>query len=460
MRQILTYGANVLGGVVLARLLPPAEFGFYAVVSLFLAFLNIFGGTGFAGNLIRMPEEPTLHAYRTVFTAQQLIVGVVSAAVWFASPWISKMYGLHEHGIWFFRLSALSLVFTSLMVIPQITMERNLAFDKLALIEVAQAVSFNFVAILLAWRHFGIVSFACALVVRSAVGAVLANAISPWKTALLWDPEGLRSHIAFGVTLQGGQILSMIKDSITPLFVGLFLGAQPMGYATWAMTFANYPAVLLMPMQRLYMPFFARLQNDLDALARFVPRTLWIVNAIAAPLAVLSVALATPITTIIFGQQWLVALPLFYCFSAASVSAAVNTPLMGLLNALGKPHLNLIVIGLAMLAIWALGVPLIVHFGLFGFGLATIGASFANILLYWFIWRGIGIQSWRSFWPAWPLALCIGILLLVLQRMAPVHTILVLLMDSVSALGIYGIVLWCGWRQPFDAWIRLVRHVE
>jgi teichuronic acid exporter len=215
-----------------------------------------------------------------------------------------------------------------------------------------------------------------------------------------------------------------------------------------------------MPMQRLYMPFFAKVQNDRDALGRFVPRTLWIVNVIAAPLAVLSVALAIPITTIVFGQKWLVALPLFYCFSVGSLSAAVNTPLMGLLNALGKPHLNLIVIGLAMTAIWALGVPLIVHFGLPGFGLATIGASLANIFLYLFVWKLTGIQSWRSFWPAWPVALCIGTLTLFLQRVAPAHTILVLFMYSIGALGSYGLVLWYGWRQPFDAWIRLVRHAE
>ena len=80
IRQVLTYGVNILGGVVLARMLSPSEFGFYAIVSLLLAFLNVFGGTGFAADLIRVSDEPTLHAYRAVFTAQQMIVGAACVA--------------------------------------------------------------------------------------------------------------------------------------------------------------------------------------------------------------------------------------------------------------------------------------------------------------------------------------------------------------------------------------------
>jgi O-antigen/teichoic acid export membrane protein len=457
VRQVLTYGTNVLGGVILARLLSPAEFGFFAIVTLFLAFLNIFGGTGLAGNLIRTHDEPTIKAYRTVFTAQQSIVLTVAVSVWFASPGISSLYHLHEHGVWFFRMTAISVVLTSLMVIPQIKMERVLAFDRLALIEVCQAISFNIVAILLAWRHFGILAFALGLLARSAIGAILANLISPWPFGFHWDPLGLKSHILFGVTLQFGQLLAMVKDSITPLFVGLYLGAAQMGYATWAMTFAAYPGVLLMPMQRLYLPFFARLQNDRSALSRFIPHTLWIVNVIAAPLAVFSVALAHPITIILFGAKWLPALPVFYCFALASISTPSSTPLMGLLNALGKPQLTLWIIGLAMVSTWALGVPLMLKFGLFGFGLALIGASLVNLLLYWLAWKETKVSFWRLFWPAWPVSLAIGFLIFCLLGIVPARNVALLLLYAAAAFVTYGAVLFFGFAGRTRAWIRFLR---
>jgi O-antigen/teichoic acid export membrane protein len=460
VRQVFTYGANILGGVVLARLLSPAEFGFYAVIALLLAFLSVFGGTGFAGNLIRIPDEPTHETYRTVFTAQQLIVGIICVIIWFAAPRISTLYHIQVHGVPFFRLTAASMVLTSLMVVPQVKLERHLAFDKLAMIEVCQAISFNTVAILIAWRGGGILAFAVGLLARSAVGAILTNIISPWAVGFRWDPQLLKSHLKFGINLQGGQILAILKDSITPLFVGMYMGAAQMGYATWAMTFASYPTILLFPVQRLYLPFFARLQDDRVALARFVHHALWIANVISAPLIIFSVVFARPITTTIFGSKWLVALPLFYCFSVVNLSSPTVAPLLGLLNALGKTHLTFLVIFLAMISLWLLGVPLIMHFGLFGFGLAVIGSSLVNLFLYWVVWRQTGVLPWRSYWPAWPIALSIGALLLAMQKLLPVHGIPSLFVYFTFALIAYYTVLWYRFPEQTRAWARLFKQAR
>jgi O-antigen/teichoic acid export membrane protein len=266
--------------------------------------------------------------------------------------------------------------------------------------------------------------------------------------------------MAFGITLQSGQVLAMVKDSINPIFIGMFLGATQMGYATWAMTFASYPALLLVPVQRLYLPFFARLQDDPRGLSLFVPRALWIANVILAPLTIFSVVVARPITSIIFGEKWLVALPLFYCLSAVNISAASSTILMGLLNALGKPRLSLRIIFLAMVATWLLGVPLIIYFGLIGFGLAVFGSSLVNIYLFWLVWKETGVSPIRPYWPAWPLSLLMGALILIAQRVAPIHTIPTLLIYSIAAFASYSAALWYGFPVETQSWIRLLRSIR
>ena len=257
MRQGLVYGSNIAGGIILARLLTPAQFGFYGVILFCVAFLNVFGGTGFAANLIRSEEHPTLTDFRAVFTGQQALVGIVFVCIWASAPWLGSHYHMQQ-GNWFFRLIGLSLVLTSLMVISQVLMERELAFGKLAIVEVAQGVIFNLVAVVLAWRGVGVLSLAIALGARAACGALLSNIIEPWPIGWLWDTRVLRRHLHFGIALQASQFISLAKDSITPLFVSLYLGAAKMGYVTWATTLAGYPTMVLMPLQRLYLPFFAR----------------------------------------------------------------------------------------------------------------------------------------------------------------------------------------------------------
>ncbi|QEE28387.1 oligosaccharide flippase family protein [Terriglobus albidus] len=434
IRQLLAHGSNVLGGVLLARLLTPGQFGFFALVTLFLTFLNIFGGTGFAGNLIRVPEEPGLRTYRVIFTGQQILVGSLCTAIAFAAPWIASLYHLADHGTTFFRLTALSLFFTSLMVIPQVRMERELEFDKLALIEVSQAVSFNLTTVLLAWKGFGILSFAVGMIVRSCLGAILANLISPWKTGFQWDWPLLRANVHYGVALQTGQVLAMAKDSITPLFVGLYLGSTQMGYATWAMTFASFPIMILMPLQRLYLPFYARLQHAPEALAHYLRHTFLLVNGIAAPLSVICVALAHPITRLVFGEKWVVAIPLFFCFSFANLFGPSVTPILGLFNALGKSHTTMQVILAVMIMTWIFGVPLMIHFGLMGFGFTIVCTQFVNIWLYWFVKKLVPVRPFASYWPAWPLSFAIGLGLFAIESQFPARNLVVLL--SYGAVGL------------------------
>jgi O-antigen/teichoic acid export membrane protein len=458
VRQGLVYGSNIAGGVILSRMLTPAEFGFYGVVLFFVVFLNIFGGTGFAANLIRTEEYPSLADFRAVFTAQQAVVGLIFLGVWAVAPWLASHYHMEHNGSAFFRLIGVALVLTSLMVISQVLMERELAFSKLAVVEVAQALTFNLAAIVLAWRGVGVLSFSIALVMRAACGALLSNAMEPWSMGWLWDSTVLKRHIRYGLALQGGQFISLAKDSITPIFVGLHLGAAKMGYVTWAATLAGYPTMMLTPLQRLYLPFFARLQSDRKELRRYATHAMWMANAFAAPLVVTTVALAHPITVMIFASKWLVALPLFYCLAIANVLASGSAPMLGLLNATGKSHVTLMLAIVWMITTWAFGVPLMMKFGMIGFGIAVIAVQITNIGLYWVIWREVSLSVLPTYWPCWPVAIAIGSLMLLLQRIWPICEIATLAAYVFVGLIAYATILWFGFPRQTRILGRIIKQ--
>jgi O-antigen/teichoic acid export membrane protein len=76
LRQVAVQALNIGGGIFLARLLTPSEFGLYAIVTFLVAFLTAFGGTGLAASLIRQPDEPSEIEYRSLYTLQQVLVMV------------------------------------------------------------------------------------------------------------------------------------------------------------------------------------------------------------------------------------------------------------------------------------------------------------------------------------------------------------------------------------------------
>jgi len=437
VRQVLVQGANVLGSALLARLLTPAEFGLYTIVIFLLSFLIVFGSTGLAANLIRQPEEPTREDYQAVFTLQLVVVVVIVLLLWTTAPWIAQVYGLPSQDAWLFRLVALSLFISSFMVIPQVRLERRLVFDRLALVEVVQAVVFNASTVLLAWRGVGALSFALALLLRAMTGAVLANLLEPWRLGWRWEWSRTRDHLRFGTYFQGGQFISVVKDSITPVFVGLLLGAAQVGYISWAGMVATYPVFALMLLTRIYMPAFSRMQHHREQLARFVERVVWATNALTAPLSVLTLILVEPLTRLVFGEEWLVALPMFYLLWAANLFVPTATPLMGLLNALGNSRAGFWFAVLWIVGIWVLGVPLTVGCGAVGLAVANLAVNFTNFWLYRVAQRERAFRIFPLVLRPWALAFGVGGVLYLVQSAWPVESLPVLL-----AFGVLGCIFY------------------
>jgi O-antigen/teichoic acid export membrane protein len=445
-RQVLVHGMNLAGNVLLARLLSPTDFGVYAVVIFLITFLGTFGGTGLASNLIRSVDSPTEDEYAAVFTAQQMVLAAVTAALILLAPKLTEVYHLQRSYVWLFWLAAISLLTTSLAVIPQIKLERELAFSKLAVAEVWQTVVFNLCAVGLAWKGFGGLAFGVALLARSVAGVIAIYIVEPWRPRWYWHRAMVRQHLSFGLFYQFSQVLSLIKDAVAPLLLGLLLGAASVGYTSWASMLASYPVLALMILQRVYLPMFSRLQHQPAALQRFVEKVILATNAVAAPLAVFSLALVYPLTALVYGTKWYVAIPLYVLFWTTNLFSPTATPLLGLLNALGHSRIVFGFTMLWMIMTWAIGIPLVFRMGVTGLAWANVCVQLSNLALFLVAKRKMHLRILPSILPGWLLAAATGVLLWWANHVHAVRSIGMLAAYLVAALAVYGsgILYWHG----------------
>jgi O-antigen/teichoic acid export membrane protein len=443
--------------MVLARLVTPAEFGVYAVVLFLRSFLIAFGDAGLGASLIRQEDEPSVTDYRAVFTVQQGLVGLTTVVLLLAAPAVASAYDFGSEGLWLLRLLAVSLLFTSFQAIPSIRLERTLAFGPLATAGIAEAVTFNAVAVALAALGEGVISFGIALAAQSIVGALILSVAARWPMGWAIDRARVRRHLSFGIPFQGILFVSLVKDSITPVLVGVLSGARDVGYVRWAQTFGAFAVLALMLLQRVYLPFFARLQHDPARLQRVVGQSIRATNALVAPLAMISLVLAPAITRLIFGQQWEPALPIFYLLWLANLFVATATPLLALLNALGESRLALGFSVMWMLATWALGAPLIMAFGAIGFGIANALVQLTNILLFRAAKQRVPLNLLKLAAPPWLAAFAVGAAMVAAQMLVPAHSLVVLSLYGCLAAAAYAAIYWHRWNGEVRGVWAIVR---
>jgi len=385
VRTFLIQTISFLGVFILTIILEPSVFGIFFLVTAILNVLVYFSDVGLAAALIQKREKITLNDLSTTFFIQQGIVITLVIIGMFASGFVAKYYNLDNSGLFLLRALVASLLLSSLKTIPSIILEREMNFEKLIIPQIAETVVFYFLAILLASSGFGIHSFAWAALARGLVGLIIIFLLKPWLPRLIFDKSAAKKLVTFGVPFQANSILALLKDDLITVFVGKLLNYTQVGYIGWGQKFAFMPLRFMMDsVIKVTFPAYSRLQDDKENLKKAIEKSIYSVTALVFPLVVGICAIATDLVEIIPRyQKWQEALPVLYLFSVNALFASINTPLVNILFALGKPKIVLRLMIFWTFLTWILTFSLFKILGFLGVPLASaIVAGSTSIVIY------------------------------------------------------------------------------
>lgn len=380
LRKFVLRFISFVGSVILARLLLPEIFGVFAIVNFVITFFQAFSDVGLGAALIQK-EKISKNDLKTTFTFQQILVLILVLFIFFTSPLVVSFYKLGTVGIWFLRALSLSLIFTSLKTIPTILLERHLKFNRLVIPEVIEVISFQIIAVSLAYWGFGVWSFITAMVIRTVLGTVTLYLLSPWKIGIAFDKKIIKGLLLFGVPYQANYFLSLIKDSVTPLLVGAVSGAAAVGFLNWAFTFSKLPLEFLTDIFRITFPGFARIQKNKELVKKAAEKSLYFSNLLLFGAIAVLAGLAKPIIHFVYTDKWLPALPAFYIHSLGLLVFGINSTLINLFWSLKKIKYVLKIMIISTIVNWGLSVPLLYKMGFNGVMVASTVVLFVTLFL-------------------------------------------------------------------------------
>lgn len=438
-----TFILQIIGFVstfLLTIFLTPTIFGIYYVVSAIISFLSYFSDVGLAAALIQKKEALTDDDLRTTFTIQQILVLSVSILMFVAAPYVGSFYHLDNSGVVLLRALVFAFFLSSLKTIPSILLERALNFNKLVIPQIAETLGFYLVAVFMAWRGFGIVSFTYGVIVRAVVGLICMYAISPWKISLGISKPVAKRLLRFGIPFQLNSFLALLKDDLMTVFLGKILPFAEVGYIGWAKKWAEVPLRLIMDsVIRVTFPAFARLQQSTELLGKAIEKTLFGLATTMLPISIGLLFFIDPVVKLVpkYGK-WEPALFSFSLFVIASLLSGFSTPLTNALNAVGKIKITLFLMIFWTVATWILTITLVHFFGFNGVSMSLlILASTLGLVI--FLAKKIAAFS---FWTCirWPLAAAIlqGIWYAVARGSTPYQ------LPRLIGVGLVGVILYGG----------------
>lgn len=400
-RTAILQGIGLVASLFLSAFFSPEDFGIYGFVVQIIGLLVFFSDIGLAAALVQKKNQPTLNEYRTAFTVQQILSWLIVAVVGIIISTGIVQQKTGPVGVWVLLSLAFSFPLATLKTIPSIALERKLEFSKLVLPQVFEQLTFYSILVFLAWKGSGALAYAYAIIARSLIGVVVMTIIQPWKIGLELNKKALQVLIGYGAKFQLADFLARVKDQLFFLTLGLVLPLREFGYIQWAKTWSQYPySLTVQNVLAVTFPTFSRLQNNKPALKRAIEKSIFFITIIIFPILVGMSIFIKPLTIVVPSYtKWQPAIFSFVLFTISIGWAALSSPLINALNAIGKINSTLKLMMMWTVLTWILAPLLIFKFGFNGVALAAFLISFTSYLPIVYVNREVKINIWSNVWP-------------------------------------------------------------
>jgi O-antigen/teichoic acid export membrane protein len=291
-------------GLVLARLLAPADFGVFAIALAVTAFAMHVNDAGiiaacvqWRGKLEEMaPTGATIAVLSSVFVYGLLFLSAPAVATLSGAPEATPVV----------RLLTLIIVVDGITAVRVAALMRRFEQGRLTKAIMIGWLANAAVALPLAFAGAGAYSFASGQLAGSVVTGAIVFKMGNVPVKLGFDKEIAKKLFRFGLPLAASLGIEAVLLNADFVIVGNVLGVAALGYYLLAFNVSSWvPGLIGTAVGYVSLPGFSRLaERDSEALALGVRRSVPLLVTAVLPVAVVTATLAPQLVDFLYGDKW------------------------------------------------------------------------------------------------------------------------------------------------------------
>jgi len=300
---------QVAGTVVIARVLTPAEIGVFAIAAVFSALASSFRDFGFAEYLIQARDLDN-DKIRAALGMNIVVSWAMAATMFLAAPFAAAFY--RQEGVGqVMRVLALSFVIVPFGAVVQSWFRRELNYKPLVICNVLSNVTAFAVAVSLALLGHGYMSLAWSTFAGIAATVLGATYFRPRGFPRWPGLKGIGVVFHFGKFATGMYVVNQLGRGAPELIIGRAASVADVGIFSRANGLVElFRRLLLKPVFQVCLPYFARAARDQGSVAPSYVSSVGLITAVGWPFLGFFALASYAIIRIVYGTQWLAAVPL------------------------------------------------------------------------------------------------------------------------------------------------------
>lgn len=305
---------SLVVSAILARLISPEDFGVVAVATVLITFFSIFSDLGI-GPAIVQNQSLNKDDLSSIFSFT-LYAAVVISLIFFCSSWVIAWYYKKEILIYICQILSINIFFATINIVPNALLLKERKFKFIAYRTLVLQLIGGLISVFAAFAGMGIYALLVNPIFTS-IGIFIVNFyIKPQTFVRKISLSSLKLIATFSVYQFLFNFINYFSRNLDKLMVGRYIGMSPLGY------YDKSYRLMMLPLQNIthvitpvMHPVFAGYQNDLTQLSSHYLKIIRLLAFIGFPLSVLLFFTSKELILIVFGDQWLEAVPAFRILS-------------------------------------------------------------------------------------------------------------------------------------------------
>ncbi len=451
--RMLMRASGLINVMVLARLLPPADFGVVGLTAALIGAFEAMSDLSMNTAIVRHPDPRKKH-YDTAFTIGFMRALLIAALAMICAEPLAEFYGDERLRYVAWALAGQSVIF-GFTNIGVADFQRDFTFGKDFAYLAARKMGGSIASIgfaLTIWPDYR--ALVAGLVVGSVTSVAASFILHPMRPR--FSLEAFSELFGFSKWMLATNLLDFVYRRCDALILGKTVGLTPLGIHALAMELANLVADdFAQPLRRVTMPGFATLQQNLAELRQQFAASYGASMVFAVPFALGVALVAEPGVRLAFGPEWSAAVPPLQVLCIYGLFGASFQFCWPLLVSMGQPRR----IAFLQVITLILGAPIIwwasVHYGLIGaaWAMSVMSGLFAVLVMRAALSLCGGTMLDVVRWA--PRALVSGLVMalavLGMQSVLPYdgsasHAAIILFVSMIVGMVVYPLTLFILWR--------------
>jgi teichuronic acid exporter len=336
--------SRLLATIILSRLLLPEQFGLAAVVLTVYELVAIFTRNGISAKVVQVSADELPIVAMTAYHMTWIVcLGLM--VIQMLAAWPIAWFYNNSSIAW--PIAAMGVIYlaTPLCNIQAALQQREGRLGRFALANAVQVITDNVLTVILAFLGFGMWAIILPKIIVAPIWVVFIRYGHAWRPQSGISPSafhGWRDISRFSRRVLGVELLTTVQANIDNILVGYFLGMHALGIYYFAFNSGlGITLGLINAAGVAVYPHLCEVRHDRKALAKRFTNTFKTLGVLLIPAILFQAGLAFYYVPIVFGKQWIEAVPALSLICLSAISRPFANVCSQLLKAVGKPEVEL-----------------------------------------------------------------------------------------------------------------------